>query len=69
MDKKSNVSLPESAHFGAGKDGERMKKPWMKRLAAAALAVTFTAGMGMTMLSAAGEEEEMSGKTGGGGYL
>ena len=66
MDKKSNVSLPESAHSGAGKDGERMKKPWIKRFAAAAFAVTFTAGIGMTMLSAAGEEEEMSGKSGGG---
>lgn len=45
-----------------------MKKQWMKRLAAAAIAVTFTAGMGMTMLSAAGEEEEITGKSGG-GYL
>ncbi|MBS7009640.1 hypothetical protein [Anaerostipes sp.] len=43
-----------------------MKKPWMKRLAAAGLVITFTAGMGMTMLSAAGEEEETTVNSGGG---
>ena len=45
-----------------------MKKPWMKRFAAAALAVTFTAGMGLTMLRAA-EEEEIPGKSGRDEYV
>ncbi|WP_237968871.1 InlB B-repeat-containing protein [Anaerostipes caccae] len=45
------------------KDGERMKKPWMKRLAAVSLTLALETGAG-TLLRA--YEEEISRKTGGG---
>lgn len=51
-----------------GKDGERMKKSWKKRLAAVTVVLAVGAAPGMTMLRAVEENQEMSGNTGG-GYL
>lgn len=48
---------------GMRKDGERMKKPWMKRLAAVSLILAVGSGAG-TLLRA--HEEGMAGKSGGG---
>lgn len=57
--------MPGKRAKGMRKDGERMKKPWMKRLAAVSLVLAVGSGAG-TLLKA--QEEGMSGKTGG-GYL
>ena len=55
--------MPGKRAEGMRKDGERMKKPWMKRLAAVSLILAVGSGAG-TLLKA--QEEEMSGRTGGG---
>lgn len=53
---------------GAGKDGERMKKSWIKRMAAAAVVLTIGATSGITTLLATGEGQETSENPGGGIY-
>ena len=55
--------MPGKRAEGMRKDGERMKKPWMKRLAAVSLVLAVGSGAG-TLLRA--QEEEMSGRTGEG---
>lgn len=55
--------MPEKRAKGIRKDGERMKKKWMKRLAAVSLTLALGSGAG-TLLRA--HEEEMAGKIGGG---
>ena len=57
--------MPGKRAKGMRKDGERMKKPWRKRLAAVSLTLALETGAG-TLLRA--YEEEISRKTGG-GYL
>lgn len=52
----------------AGKDGERMKKPWIKRLAAVTVVLAVGTAPGISLLHAVDEKQEMTGNTGG-GYL